>query len=461
MITNDEQFHHALKFKYDLCIGCSHCTGICPTAAIHIDEGQPILDPNRCIDCGRCFSICPVNAIYFDQDDFQTIYNYKYPVILLPSVFSAQFHERINQRAILSAIYHLGFKYIFEVEKSVDILEEAMNKSVIENKGEKPIISTFCPAIVRLIQVKFPDLIQYLYLTHPPLDLTALYIRKSLKDKGIKEEDIGIFYVAPCAAKIAAIKSPVGEEKSPISGVINMNYFYNKVLRVIKQGEYKLSENEEDFHQLSKNNLLYPLTGGEINLLKYGRNLAVDDVHNVSEFLEKLENEDVESIDFLELRACDQSCAGGNLCAGNRFLMTERQRNRANNCADEVSEEDNELLKYKSYLLENMIVKGEISPRSIDKLDDNIEVAMRKMKRVYELNEDLPQVDCRICGYQTCKSFSEAIVKGDCDIRQCIFIQRILEQSDKLTTTESLKIMKQVWGEKKMARNLRQNINLE
>ncbi|MDR1345563.1 MAG: 4Fe-4S binding protein [Bacteroidales bacterium] len=461
MNTPVENFHHALQFKYDLCIGCSHCTGVCPTGAIHVDKGRPILDPNRCIDCGRCFLICPVNAIYIEQDDFQTIYNYKCPVLLVPSLFSAQFHERINQRAILSAIYNLGFKYIFEVEKSVEVIKQIITKNVTENHGKQPIISTFCPAIVRLIQVKFPSLINNLFLIKPPLDLTALYIKKSLTEKGYSEQDIGIFYVAPCAAKIAAIKSPVGEEMSPITGVINMNYFYNKVLRVIKQGEYKLSNQEDDFHRLPKNSLLWALTGGEISLLEQGRNLAVDEVHNVSDFLEKLENEELEGIDFLELRACDESCAGGILCAANRFLIAERQRNRAKNCSNAVSHKDNELLDYVDYLTQNMQVRGEIQPRSIDKLDDNMAIAMRKMKQAFELNAELPQVDCRICGYQTCKALADAIVRGDADLKQCIFIQRMLEQTDKLTTAEALKIMKSIWGEKKVDINLTRHLNLE
>ena len=98
-----ENIHHALKFKYDLCIGCSHCTSVCPTCAIHVEDGHPILDANRCIDCGMCYQTCPMNAIYIEQDDFETIYNFKCPVLLVPSTFSAQFPEKVSQRAILSA----------------------------------------------------------------------------------------------------------------------------------------------------------------------------------------------------------------------------------------------------------------------------------------------------------------------------------------------------------------------
>ncbi|MBO7492074.1 MAG: 4Fe-4S binding protein [Bacteroidales bacterium] len=457
-----EDFHHALKFKYDLCIGCAHCTGACPTGAIHVDDGHPRLDPNRCVDCGRCYIACPVNAIYIEQDDFQTVYDCKYPVLLMPSIFMAQFEDKIKEKTILSALYHIGFKHVFECEKSVDFLRDEMQKATNENDGLKPLISTFCPAIVRLIQVKFPVLVPNLYLMKPPLDLTALYIRKLLTEEDhIPAEDIGIFYVTPCAAKIAAIKSPATEEESPVTKVINMNFLYSKVMRVIKQGEYQLCDDARTrFHRLSKSSLNYTLTGGEANLLKEGRNLAIDGIHNVSEFLEKLEDEDIQDIDFLELRACDESCSGGILTANNRFLMTERQRKRMQKSPDEVDAEDNDLLNYTDYLAQHKRVLGHVEPRSMDKMDDDLATAMQKMKRAFEINLNLPQVDCRICGYQSCKSLSEAVVKGDAEVDQCIFIQRILEHCDKMDISESMKVMTKIWGTKKTSSSIAKNLNL-
>ena len=458
-MSMEEGFHHALKFKTDLCIGCSHCTGVCPTGAIHVQDGHPRLESDRCVDCGRCYLACPVNAIYIEQDDFQTIYNYKCPVILMPSTFSAQFPEKISQRAILSAIYHLGFKYIYEVEKSVDILNEVIRQRLADPDAERPLISTFCPAIVRLIQVKFPSLLPNLLLIRPPMDLTSLYIRRNLMDQGIPAEDIGIFYVAPCAAKIAAIKSPVGEEKAQNDGVINMNYLYNKVFRIIKQGEYQLRDYEFDFHPISRRSLMWTMTGGEIYDLPSGRNLAIDDIQNVSDFLEKVENGDVEGVDYLELRACDESCAGGILCAANRFLVAERQKKRAAQKSENVTVEENRLLGYREYLKERISV-GEVKPRSMDKLDDDMAVAMRKMKRSFELNRRLPQVDCRICGYKSCQALTDAVVNNKADIRQCIFVQRILEQTDKMTTAEAIRIERGIWGDQKLDKDSMKGLDI-
>ena len=173
-----------------------------------------------------------------------------------------------------------------------------------------------------------------------------------------------------------------------------------------------------------------------------------------------MENEDLDDIDFLELRACDESCAGGILCAGNRFLIAERQRKRAKQRPKTVTPQENNILNYKDYLKDNMAV-GKVQPRSMDKLDDNISVAMRKMKKVFEITNDLPKVDCRICGYQTCKALAEAVVNNQADIRQCIFVQRILEQTDKLTTAEALKITKKVWGEVKVDKDSIKHLDLE
>jgi hypothetical protein len=57
----------------------------------------------------------------------------------------------------------------------------------------------------------------------PPVDLAAQWCLRNLSDAGIAREQAGLFYITPCAAKIAAIKSPVGEPGSVIDGVINMN----------------------------------------------------------------------------------------------------------------------------------------------------------------------------------------------------------------------------------------------
>jgi len=153
---DSKHFHHALKISDDLCIGCSHCMNVCPTEAIRVRNGIAILYENRCVDCGECFKACPVSAISIDQDDYKRIQAYKYRIALVPAVFFGQFPEEIEHNQIYSAILANGFTHIYEVEMGVDLLVNEIKAYSISHPKKKPLISSFCPAIIRLVQVKFP-----------------------------------------------------------------------------------------------------------------------------------------------------------------------------------------------------------------------------------------------------------------------------------------------------------------
>lgn len=451
---NGNEFHHALNFCKDTCVGCSHCMRVCPTQAIRVQGGKAELMPNRCIDCGECYRVCPVEAIKVEQDDFDLIFNYKFRVAIVPGVLMGQLTEEINPKQIYSVLMELGFTHVCEAETGVEILRKAMSEFVSQNKETKPWISSFCPGIVRLIQVKFPALVKNIIPMKPPLDIAGIYYKELLVKQGAKEEDIGLFYITPCAAKIAAIKSPVGEEKSIIDGVINMDFAYNKVLTTVKQAKSKSCIIPEDPY-LSPESILWSLTTGESSNMA-GRSLAIDGINNVIEFLEELESEEVSDIDFLELRACDESCAGGILTSTNRFFTAERLRNRAKTAKKENDrkDHDNHIMAFSQHLNDRLGIEM-VKPRSMLKLDENIGGALEKMKKVNELMEILPYVDCGICGSPTCQSLAEDIVKEEAEVSRCIFIQRILEQKGTFTQQESIDIMKDIWGEKKLDKDIK------
>jgi iron only hydrogenase large subunit-like protein len=175
-----------------------------------------------------------------------------------------------------------------------------------ENPDKKPFISSFCPAVVRLIQVRFPSLVKNLVHLKAPLDLASVTISERLTDAGISREDIGIFYITPCAAKIAAVKSPAENQSSSISGVINMDFLFNKVSAMLSKDN---SPADPINHSLSGRDILWTLSGGEASNFE-GRCFAVDGMRNVIDFLEKIENGEIESDGIIEMRVCDQSCAG-------------------------------------------------------------------------------------------------------------------------------------------------------
>jgi iron only hydrogenase large subunit-like protein len=448
-------FHHALKFRKDVCIGCSHCMNVCPTRAIRIKDGKAELKDNFCIDCGKCYRACPVGAIIVEQDDLNQIFRYKQRVAIIPAVLMGQFPSDVSLTQISSVLMELGFTHIYEVEHGVEILKAHMNEYLEHHNDKKPLISSFCPAIIRLIQVRFPGLTENLMLLKPPLDIAAAYYSKLLQDEGNEPDDIGIFYITPCAAKIAAVKSPVGEDKSPITGVINMDFIFNKVYTSVKQGFIgKNSCQLPLLDPLKSSGITWSSTNGEASQMK-GRTLAIDEISNVIEFLEKLENEENIDIDFLELRACDESCAGGILTSSNRFYTVERLRKRATRSQNKEQQNNyryvnpGPIVKYRNYLLDNIKV-GKIQPRSMEKLDEDISTAIKKMKKVYEIMNDLPLVDCGICGSPDCKSLAEDIVQGEAQLAQCVYVQKRMEFDGEITAEESRQIMLRIWGNDKL-----------
>lgn len=418
-------FYHALQINESQCTGCSRCMKICPTEAIRIREGIATISESRCIDCGKCYKVCPTKAIYIKQDDFESIFNFPCRVALIPSVFLGQFPNDISVSRIYAILQEIGFTHVFETDSSTSVYTNTKNKYFVDNKDNLPHISTFCPAIVRLIQVKFPGLVDNLIPIKAPIDITAMYVRnKFRKEKQYKDEEVGVFYITPCAAKIAAVKSPVGEDKSNVDGVINMDSLYNRVWKRIKEQGSSYKETKLPIAQLSSDSILTSLTNGERRMSIARRSYAIDEIDNVIEFLEKVENDEIEDVEFLELRACDQSCAGGNLTCNNRFLTCEKMFARARYVADKERNGERtrefEMEKDREYLMQNMSLE-KIEPRSMLSLDSNIAKAIEKMDKINILRKKLPQIDCGICGAPTCDAFAEDVVCQNAKISDCIF----------------------------------------
>lgn len=153
----------------------------------------------------------------------------------------------------------------------------------------------------------------------------------------------------------------------------------------------------------------------------------------------------------------DENCTCSIFCIGNRFLTMEQQCKRIQDCFDEG--QYNYLLKYADYLHANRLV-GKVEPHSMDKTGDNTAVSMQKKKKSFEVNQNLLWEDCRICGYQICNTPANVLFNGKAEVKQYIFAQQVLEQSDKMSTRESLKITISTSVKKKTDTTIAKNLNL-
>lgn len=434
--------YHALRVDAQKCIGCTHCIKVCPTEAIRVVNGLAVVDYDRCVDCGQCHRVCPSGAFYIVQDDLAQIKAFKYRVILFPSVMIGQFHEKYTETQIYEGLKRVGFTHVYEVEQPMQVLLDSIHEVLRNNETEKPAISIYCPAIVRLIQGRYPSLTENLILRKTPHNLAAHFAIEQLMLEGARRDEIGLFYATPCIAKIASVKSPVGEKESVVDGIINMNHLYNEVMKVIP--ETVETDNSEQRENLSREGILWSLPRGESR--HFGsRSMAVDGIDNVVRILERVENDQLKGIDFLELRACDQSCAGGILLTGNRFMTTERLERRALRYPDAKHIPDS-VIKVDKEKLKQHLILDPIVPKPHYIFGRDRQKVMEKMSKAQRIVCFLPGIDCGACGAPNCHTLAEDMVNGKAKMSDCIFLQQKWEAEGKIDSKKAFENIEKKWG---------------
>ena len=285
---------------------------------------------------------------------------------------------------------------------------------LFSNNLKKPVISSACPAVVRLIRVRFPSLIDNIVPIKSPMEVAGIIAKRTLsRTLGLKEQDIGVFFISPCAAKVTDTKEPLGTEKSYIDGVISMREVCLKVMPIIK--------NIKVFKKLSTSSMqgvIWANSGGESEGLDNDKNISINGIHNVISVLEEIENDKLSDIDFVEMLACIGGCVGGPLTVENGFVAASRIKRLAKLCLQKPD--------YKMTNTENLDMSWttSITYKPIMKLDNDVTEAIKKMEAMDSIYESLPGLDCGSCGAPNCRALAEDIVRGLANETDCIFMLR-------------------------------------
>ena len=163
-----KEYFHSVTLDEDKCIGCTNCIKRCPTEAIRVKNGKARIINERCIDCGECIRICPQHAKNSITDPIEKIKDFKYKVALPAPSLLGQFEDVNEPGKILSALKVLGFDDVYEASRGADIVSH-FTRETLKNPKKLPLISSSCPAIVRLIQIRFPSLIDHIVAIESPM----------------------------------------------------------------------------------------------------------------------------------------------------------------------------------------------------------------------------------------------------------------------------------------------------
>lgn len=414
MITaeNKKLYFHSVTLDRDKCKGCTNCIKHCPTEAIRVRGGKAKIIKERCIDCGECIRVCPHKAKRAVTDTLGALADFRYNIALPAPALYGQFNHLKDINLVLTGLKKLGFDNIYEVAKATEAITDYTRKLLAEGTLKRPIINSACPAVVRLICVRFPSLIPHILPLISPMEAAARAARREAAQKtDLPPEEIGVFFLSPCAAKATAVRNPIGLSSSPVSGVISIKEIYLKLLPILGR-----LDSVEPLSTCAFAGVNWAQSGGEASALKNEKYVAADGIHNVVKLLEEIEDDETLDIDFIEALSCTGGCVGGPLNVENTFVAKTKIKNLAGALKKSGQKTAPVPLSESELCWQQPVVY-----RNVLNLDDDLAVALQKMQNMEELARRLPQLDCGSCGAPSCKALAEDIVRGFANESDCIY----------------------------------------
>lgn len=404
-------YFHSVKLDASKCRGCTNCIKSCPTEAIRVRKGKAFILEDRCIDCGECIRRCQNHAKLAQTDPWDILQDFDYKIALIPPSFYGQIGGVSPGRIKAALLCPGGFDAVFDVSIAADLVSRTMKRYVEDVPWPRPLISPACPAVVRLIQVKYPSLLKHLIPCEAPMEVAA-WLAKTQATKEAPSRSPAAVFLSPCPAKVTAARQPVGRGRSMVDAVISLSDAVSWV-----RGHLKKVSEDCEFPTSTGLGIGWGRSGGEMAAVGM-TGLAVDGITNVCSVLDEIEKGTLSKVDFIEAQACVGGCVGGCLTAENPFVARMRLRTLARECKDA---QENPISASVKEERPEVWLSIDLLPRAVFKLDEDSAKATEKMLRLQEIEKELPGLDCGACGAPTCRAFAEDVVLERGSLLDCTF----------------------------------------
>jgi iron only hydrogenase large subunit-like protein len=404
------------------------CMRACTTQAIRIRDGKARIDQERCIDCGECMRVCDRGAIRASTDLFVDLSQFRYKVALASPVLYSQFGRDVPIARVFAALRKIGFDSVHDIATECEAAGIAIQEFIRENKSPRPLVSSFCPTVIRLIQVRYPELTEHIIPIGAPREIAARHVKETKAEElGLSPEEIAAVYLTPCPAKMVSIKDPTGRSKSDIDAAMAISDVYGPLVSAISELDPEEIRDSEVPGGIG--GLDWALFGGVGRADQAESMLVVSGIRDIIEMLDDLESRRLGGVDYISCFACEGGCIGGSFCVENVYVARANVIHLAAKYGRKLAYEDKYGHKRQHDLQEirerykrgDFTMDERILPRPMKPLDPDIAKAIQKMKEKDRIFSDLLQIDCGACGAPTCLAFAEDVVRGEADLADCIF----------------------------------------
>ena len=407
---------HSVLLKESECERCTNCVTNCPTKAIRVHQGKATIREDLCIDCAECIRTCEYHAKYTQTDTLADIEAYEYPVALVPPSFYGQFADDIAPVQVVAALHEIGFKAVEDVAMAAEAISKKTLKFLNNQQGSY--ISSSCPVVVRLIKLLYPELLDYLIPFKSPVELMAEKVREDLtNNNNISQNDLGIFLLTPCPAKLTTVNNPLGIKESFLDGAIAVDIVYEQLIDQLNSKNHR--QKSAKTYDPPYLGISWGQSGGETDILNQFqeyKTLSVDGIAEVKHVLDEISRDNIQGVKYFELVACPEGCVGGVLNVNNPY--------QAKYNIKKLKQEQKQDFKPQNYDDYNYNLDYKFEVKEVGHLDKDINKAVEKLTQLEKEKEILPGLDCASCGAPDCETLAEDIVNGKAKRTDCIFMLR-------------------------------------
>ena len=423
LTTEERRGNYRVEVNNRECRRCFYCVQLCPAKAIKLEKNSIRIIPERCILCGNCITACPHQAMTYNSSLLavkKSIAEGQKIVACVDPAFPAVF-ENVTPGQLCSALKALGFSEVWEGAFGVELVSVAYRK-LLASDVKLPVISSFCPVIVFYIQKYLPQLTGNLAPIVSPMVAAGRAIRQA-KGNGWQ-----IVYISPCLARMGEINCT--ETADAVDHVIT----FNDVKLMFAENGIGLKEMDETAFEgpVPALGRIVSVIGGLNRSLGHSFDVLNDEVsvaygrRRVIASLNQLAGGYIKA-KFLDLVFCD-GCVDGPFTDRELSVLARRQI---------VSRYAKLQINPQSAYMLQKILHGFADvrlTRKFEKDEQELPVPTEEQIRAVlkKINKLSPHknLDCRACGYKTCREKAVAVVQGMSEAEHCL--PYLLEESKQI-----------------------------
>ena len=299
------------------CILCGSCVRMCSELAgigalefagrgkstrVSCGFGRKLSD-SCCVSCGLCASVCPTGALMIKNEVsafWDAIYDSskKVAVAVSPAL-------GVPTGKLITALRTLGADYVFDISTAADLALTELSDEL--RASDKPLFTASCPAFVKYVENRHPELTERLSVCESPVAMMASIVRRQFGD-----EDIFFAAVMPCSAQKAEIKRP--ELCRDGERLIDLALTAEELGDILCEAGIDLrrlpvSKPDAPFDEYSEAGRLFAATGDPSRGIETLNGIEVRVVDGLPEF-EELLNEDCSQYPLTVVKGCPGGCSG-------------------------------------------------------------------------------------------------------------------------------------------------------